>query len=239
MVAFVQGHMGDFSGGGVFVFELEAMLEDEARAQGSRIVGERHIAGWLVRMGDGLPRFGVTGTDRLVELPGQLELGPGFDQAWLRDRWHGLLDTAVIIQCVPVGDILWCDEVGSPAVVLWVGSSLLNELDELAYYHRTDRVRRRSQHFRRWLSSRLTEAIEPGGVQIREGVTLRVWAPPTAVGARDTDHLETAFALRELGVPLTIVTLDLGLQARAITSGVAAHLVSERWLLPPEKAPED
>jgi hypothetical protein len=45
--------------------------------------------------------------------------------------------------------------------------------------------------------------------------------------------------IRERGVALTIVTLDLGMQARARLGGFRTHRLGEEWLLPPTLTPTE
>src|SRR5207245_2989454 len=63
--------------------------------------------------------------------------------------------------------------------------------------------------------------------------------PAALTGARDTDHLEVALALRERGVEVVLVTQDTGLRARALTYGLSVIELSEKHQLPPEETPDE
>jgi hypothetical protein len=219
--------------------DIEIESENRATAEGVRTVGERHVVqAVLARLqGPGVPSL-VNGA-ALSAAVKEAEVGPGFDLDDITGRWHGLLDTVVILQCADIQDIIWSDEVAAPAVVLWAGISLLNELDQQAYYHHHRRVRNRAGAFGRWLAPQLDTALSRDGLQLREGVQLRVWGNSAPVGARDTDHLQTAEALHERGVGVHIVTRDLGMSARAWLMGIPVHRLSDRWTLPPSTGPLD
>jgi hypothetical protein len=219
-------------GPGVGVTGLELEIESAARLENCRTVGERHVIDVVIArlQGSGSPYL-VQG-DRLREAVREIELGHGFAPGELEGRWHGLLDTSVIIQGRDIDSIDWHEETHSREVVLWAGLSLLNELDLLGYTSRIDRVRNRVRLFVRWLTPRLDEGTRPPGHLLRPGTYLRVWGETALVGARDTDHLETALALRERGVAVELISFDLGMLGRAKLLGVPTHRLNDRWALP-------
>lgn len=98
-------------------------------------------------------------------------------------------------------------------------------------------MRERSSRFVKWLEPLVDACMESAGKTIRTDVNLRLWVTGQPTGARDTDHLDSAFTLRSLGVPLRIVTADLGYRARARVSGFEVFKPSDRWLLTPEPTP--
>jgi hypothetical protein len=85
----------------------------------------------------------------------------------------------------------------------------------------------------------LDELIRPSGKEIRSGVQLRLWEAPGVTGMRDDDHLQTARSLRMRGVPIVIVTADIGVQARARLAGFEILEPSDRWQLPKELTPSE
>ena len=228
----------DRTGVGTGVTGMELEIELAARAENSRTVGERHVIDVVIARLQGSGRPYLLDGDRLRGAVREIELGQGFGPTELEARWHGLLDTSIIIQAKDLDSIDWRAETQSEEVVLWVGLSLLNELDWLSYTNRLDRVRNRAKLFARWLPPRLDEATKAPGYSLRPGAHLRVWGNPAVVGARDTDHLETALALRERGVEATVVTLDLGMLVRAKLLGLPAHRLDDRWALPSPPATE-
>jgi hypothetical protein len=223
-------------GVGLSIYNWQQEIEAQARADGSRRIGERHILATFTD--DKLSYFGIL-VPKLREAVRISELGPEFPKDQIDGRWHGLIDANTVVQFQPIDQIKWLEEVSAKAATIWLTNSLLNELDGMKFYSDSGRVRDKARAFTLWLSERLDQALRPEGADLRKGVVLRVWAPAELSGARDTDHLEAAFALRERGVPVTIVTADTGLEARAKASGVAVHKLAERWQLPPEPTAKD
>jgi hypothetical protein len=89
---------------------------------------------------------------------------------------------------------------------------------------------------------KLDQALFGDGLPIRDegAVRLRVWAPVTMAGRYDTDHLDAAFALRERGVHVVMITADTGLSARAKTGGITVFRPDEeKWRLKPELSPRE
>ncbi len=221
------------------IAHLDLLIEVAGHSQDARAIGERHIARVLIeRYGAELERLGIN-LDLLEQAVRFAELGPEFAGPELTQWWHGLLDANIIIQCRDLQQILWQKELGVEHIMLWAGNSLLNELDGMKYYHDSRRVRDRTSNFSRWLLPRMEEALSEQGTEVRTGVRLRVWASPIATGARDTDHLETAFQLQERGLPITVVTQDMGLRARALASGISVVSLSRASELPPEPTPSE
>src|SRR2546425_869001 len=58
-------------------------------------------------------------------------------------------------------------------------------------------------------------------------------------GLRDTDHIEAALALNDRGVPVHLITADIGLMARARTAGVPTFHPRDQWALTAEPSPRD
>jgi hypothetical protein len=70
-------------------------------------------------------------------------------------------------------------------------------------------------------------------------IQLCLWEAPGVTGMRDDDHLQTARSLRMRGVPIVIVTADIGVQARARLAGFEVLEPSDRWQLPKELTPSE
>jgi PIN domain len=221
---------------GVSFYEWLQEIEVRAEREHARRVGERHIVALIPDQELGYYGVDPAGLRVTVAL---MELGPEFPRNEIEGRWHGLVDANVIVQYQPLEQITWLQEVGAGSVTLWVTNSLLNELDGMKFYSDSPRVRDKARRFSSWLSDHLDQALRPAGEPIRQGVVLRVWAPAAASGSRDTDHLEAAFALLERAVPITIVTADTGLEARAKAAGVPVKKLQERWQLAPEPTPKE
>jgi hypothetical protein len=224
---------------GQSVYGIEFQAEEKARAEQVRRVGERHVLSALAPAP--LQQLGVRIEDlrHAVEMS---ELGPTFS-AGIAGRWHGLLETSVIIEYQDVREINWREETGKPLATLWVTGSILNELDQLSYRGDSQRVREKARKFTRGIlqGDALDRALSSEGLAIRDAgaVQMRVWAPAAMAGLRDTDHLESAFALQERGVPVVMVTGDTGLIARAKSSGLATLRPADRWQLKPEPGPRE
>ena len=221
---------------GIFFYGWLHEIETTAEKDHARRVGERHIL--AVVPDRELQYFGVD-PSALRDAVRLMEVGADFPRNEIDGRWHGLVDANIIVQYHQLDQINWLEEVGADAVTLWVTNSLLNELDGMKFYSDSPRVRDRARRFSTWLSDHLGQGLQSAGAPIRQGVALRVWAPASASGARDTDHLEAAFALLERGVPVAIVTADTGLEARARVAGVAVRKLQDRWQLPPEPTPKE
>jgi PIN domain len=213
------------------------VVEQRARDDGARTVGERHLAREFVQVwNDQLGSLGID-TDLLIRVIQHAELGSGFAEPDLVGRRHGLLDTTIIIECQNLDQIDWRKEVTCDHVVLWVSGSVLNELDEMRWNHDSRRVRDRASGFSKWLQPRLPDAVKIGGTVLSGGARLRVWSAPNVHGMRDTAHLETALELRERGVPIHVVTMDMGMQARALAAGLPLLNLSAGCQLSPEPTP--
>jgi hypothetical protein len=223
--------------------DFELNVEDLARNEKARHVGERHISQRLMGINRNYLEQRGLRVDRLERYVREAELGPEFPAEEINDRWHGLLDANIIIECRMLAEIKWQEEVDAKSVVLWVGGSLLDELDRLRYERRDSRVGKRVRTFYRWLSEnggrRFDEALNTQGTAVRAGVRLRIWAPLEVTEANDTGHLETALMLRERGVPITVVSQDYGMQARARYCGLPAHALSDKWLLSVDRPPDE
>jgi hypothetical protein len=234
LYSFLAGQMQEAASGGYALLQLDESIERTARDSGASVVREWHIAKWLEASSPHLASLGLANIGELAVRVREIELGPGFDPTTIAERWHGSIDTTVIIQCHDLKDIKWQEEVGASQVVLWACLPLFNELDMLAYDHRkSQRVHERVRRFRKWVGTIFEKARTDSGVEIRPGVRLRIWGTDQSLGARDTDHLEAAALLHEKDVPVRIVTRDLGMRLRASLIGLPTHEISDRWWIPP------
>ncbi len=231
---------GPFNQAGLSVYGIEFDAAEKARRENVRRVGERHVLAALPT--SSMQQYGVN-TDALREAVERAELGPGFSPPEIQGRWHGLLETNVIIQFRDVREIIWHEVAGVRKITLWVIGTILNELDDLAARGDSERVREKARTFTRWLrAAALDQALAPEGLPVQDNgnVRLRVWAPQSMAGLRDTDHIEATFGLRERGVPVVIVTGDIGLIARARSSGLQiATPADDPWRLKPELSPRE
>ncbi len=218
---------------GFFLGQLEVEAEDAARSERSRRVAERHVAAALEMRGQTTYSNLGLQISRVVAAVRELELGPSFQPQEINGRWHGLIDTSIVVEYKDLWSIDWTQETKSAGVTLWLSSVLLRELDEQKYFHRNPRVMSRARSFSRWLEPKLAAAIQPGGVEIRPGVVARAWAPVVEVVTPDSGHLEVAFALVDRSVHVHLVTGDLEQRLRAITYGIDVFGLPESCLLEP------
>jgi hypothetical protein len=215
-------------------------VEEIARRDGVRRVGERHV---LAALATQLTALAIHPDVVRVQVE-SAEVGPGFKREEIEGQWHGLLETSVIIEYTDVREIDWRHETGAKKVTLWVPASVLNELDQLGSHGDSERVRDKAHKFTVGLlgGEQLDQALSREGLAIRDKgtVRLRVWAPTTMAGRFDTDHLEAAFELRDRGVPIVLITGDIGLTARAKTAGIATFRPDDdKWRLRPELSPRE
>lgn len=234
-----MAEIDDYLGAPRHIAYLRERSEARARQDGLLRVGERHaadqIAAWW---GADLRVLGLN-SDAFQRLVREAELGPHFTNPELDRWWHGMIDANIIVQAKPIDNIPWPEVVQQPRVMLWIISSLLNELDEMKYYHNKGYVRERAKAFTRDLRARLEDALQPMGIELRENVRLVVWAPAVHTGMRDPDHLESAVELWERGVPIHVVTQDTSLAARALMRGVGAFSLPAHSMRPPAPTLEE
>lgn len=223
------------SGSGIEPVGTEAEAERRARSENAWEVGERHIlaaigAKWFQDVG--------VQTEALSWAVQVAELGPSA-VGEVSGRWHGLIDSNVVLQFHDLKDIDWIAETRARAVTLWVGVSLLNELEHLKYESGSRRARDRAARFTKEIGRMLDELLAPAGKDIRSGVKLRLWSAPGVTGMRDEDHLQTARTLRIRGVPIVVVTADVGVRARARLAGFDVLEPSDQWVLKKELTPSE
>src|SRR5487761_45125 len=223
------------SGSGIEPVGTEAEAERRARSENAWEVGERHIlaaigAKWFQDVG--------VQTEALSWAVQVAELGPSA-VGEVSGRWHGLIDSNVVLQFHDLKDIDWIAETRVRAVTLWVGVSLLNELEHLKYESGSRRARDRAARFTKEIGRMLDELLAPAGKDIRSGVKLRLWSAPGVTGMRDEDHLQTARTLRIRGVPIVVVTADVGVRARARLAGFDVLEPSDQWVLKKELTPSE
>ena len=223
-------------GPGYHPLQIEHLMETHARQEGSRTVTERQLTKfmkdvWTLQ----LAGLGIDAA-ALDDYVRRKELGADWFREMIAASWHGFLDANTIIQGRDLGDILWLKETGQKNVTLWISSTLLDELDRLKFYHNSKRVKARATRFGKWLAPQMEEAVmlQGPGINVRHNVVLRVGAEAVKTPGHDADHLQSAMQFRDQGIPVTLVTQDLGLQARAIAAGVPVLGLSEQSLLPPE-----
>ncbi len=218
---------------GFMLHNLPADAEAAAQKDGARRVTERHIATALAGYGQqAFAPFGLQ-PDKLVDRVRLLELGKGFQPSEIEGRWHGLIDTSIAIEYRDLHNIDWRKETATEAVTIWISPVLLDELDDMKFHSRSDRVRQRAEVFTRWVNPLLADAVKPGGAQMpnRPGVALRAWAPVLQQSAPDSRHLEAAFALLDHRVPVNMLTADSGQRLRALANGIDVFDLSEELMI--------
>jgi PIN domain len=229
----LYGHVDLRVGIGTTMFGFQYRVEEMALRERARRVSERHIAAAWVEMGDNA--FGQFGLQpkKLLEAVTLSELGPAFQSSEIEGRWHGLIDTSIAIEYHDIQDIDWLAETGAKQATIWISPVLLDELDDMKFNSRNERVRHRAEAFTRWMNPLLEGAVKPGGTPMpkRIGVTLRAWAPTLAMSSPDSRHLEAAYALQDRNVPIKLVTGDSGQRLRALAHGVGVFDLDSkhRW----------
>jgi hypothetical protein len=231
---------------GHIIYHIESAAADLARREGAHIVGERH----LLRVLQPEQLWTMYGIDvpKLTELVNLGELGAGFDAESITDRWHGMVETSIIIQYDHIRSIPWLEELHRHnrhrdvrKATLWITGSVLNEVHFLSYSGDTNRVRTRAREFGKYVSENLDAMLSATGLALpSEGaVRLRLWAPSGMGGLRDTDHIEAAMALGDRGVRVHIITADIGLTGRARAARLMTFQPSDESALAPEPSPRD
>jgi hypothetical protein len=232
----ITGHLNTplspAGGSPVNVDMLAYQALEETKRDGSRKVGERHLIRAFVALGRNDFHTIQLNPDLLVTTVEALELGPAFLAAEIEGRWHGLVDTNAVIHYRDLWSIDWRVETGQSRVTIWATTTLLDELDELAFEAGPrSRARRRARAFNSWLRPKLRESMQPAGFEMRPDTRLRVWVPPLAIRAPDGQHLDAAEALLDRGVPIHVVSNDQGLNARAIARDLDIFQLPETALL--------
>lgn len=202
--------------------------EERARRDGSFRVGERHV---LDQVEDReWQDVGVNATLLRTRVR-ELELGPALPLQELQQLRHVVLDLSALIEYRQPDEITWADALGGGPVMVWLIASVLNELDDAKRADRR-RLRRRAQSRSKWIWERLNDALSSTGVEIRpsDRTRLKAWAPPI-FGLRDDDHLESALALRSMGLTLSIVSDDTLMAARGTMAGIEVIRLPD-WRLP-------
>jgi hypothetical protein len=208
----------NFSG---FAFAVERI----AREDGSRTVGERHIAKRLVEVGQN--RFGFMSLDpqRVYEEVRRLEIGLDLSDEELKG-WHGLIDTNIILKSdKKFWEVDWRKATGVGLnrpynlITIWLSTVLLHELDAIPTYHRDPEIKRKAATFTRWLNSKLGSPEDVDLLLLAERVRIKFWRQPVSDAAADSQHLEAARALRDRGVPIKLVTHDSEMRVRALAEG--------------------
>jgi len=217
-------------GNGRSLFNIEVNAERAALAEGSWLVEERHL---LTALADSDYAQLSVNEKMLRNAVAEAEKGPDLPASAFAG-WHGLLDSNIVLQYQDIDQIKWLEETGAKRVTLWIGLSLLYELERLRYAGDTRRIRDRAARFNKTVGRRQDEFLSPDGAAIREGVLGRVWGPAGRQSGYDSDHLDTAQGLRLRGIDVRVVTADTGVQLRARIEGFQWTEPDEKWKLPPE-----
>jgi hypothetical protein len=230
VISAAQERNSSWLGNGRSLFNIEVEAERAALAEASWLVEERHLLAALT--GSDYAQLSVN-EKALRNAVAAAEKGPDLPASTLAG-WHGLLDANIVLQYQDIDQIQWLEETSATRVTLWIGLSLLYELERLRYAGDTRRVRDRAARFNKTVGRRQDEFLSPDGASVRNGVVGRVWGPPGRQTGYDSDHLETARGLRSRGVDVRIVTADTGVQLRARIEGFHWTEPAEKWKLPPE-----
>jgi len=230
VISAAQERNSSWLGNGRSLFNLEVDAEKAALTEASWLVEERHLLAALagsdyaqLSVNEKALRNAVTAAEKGPDLPASIFSG-----------WHGLIDSNIVLQYQDIDQIQWLEETSATRVTLWIGLSLLHELERLRYAGDTRRIRDRAARFNKSVGRRQDEYLSPEGAALREGVVGHVWGPPGQESGYDSDHLETARGLRPRGIDVRIVTADTGLQLRARIEGFHWTEPAENWKLPPE-----
>lgn len=207
---------------GGFAFAVERI----AREDGSRSVGERHIAKRLVELGRD-NRFGFLSLNpqAVYDEVRRLEIGLDLSNEELRG-WHGLLDTNIILKSEKsFWDIDWREATGVRLdfaynmITIWLSTVLLHELDAIPLYHRDPEVKRKAGAFTWELNKRLRTPQDVDLLLLAERVRIKFWRQPVTDAPPDSQHLEAARALRDRGVPVKLITGDSEMRVRGLAEG--------------------
>jgi predicted ribonuclease YlaK len=151
------------------------------------------------------------------------------------------------VQFNDIWDLPWRDqlkEYETRAVLLWVSSALLHELDDMQFYHRNPRVSRKVREFAKWIRDHVKSRSDvENGILLEGRVMLRFLEVPLAADVSpDSQHLEAALALKDRGVRVTVVTNDTLLRVRALSEGLQVFDTPESFvdekLFPAEENPQ-
>jgi hypothetical protein len=158
-------------GTGIEAVGTEAEAERIARSEAAWEVGERHVLAAIPRKW--FEDVGVQ-VDQFIRAVHIGELGPA-TLGELAGRWNGLIDTNIVLQFRDLKEIDWLGETKQTAVTLWLGVSLLDELEHLKYESGSRRARERAAKFTKEIGRQLGELMTTSGKQIRTGVQVRLW----------------------------------------------------------------
>ncbi len=211
-------------------FQMEIQAEAEARKDGARTVGERHILAVLEPLFKNSP-FTIQGA-RIRQLVREAELGPSLELSAFADRRNLVVDASAAIE-YRLPDVMdWAEVAGDPEPTLWLVPSVLRELDE-DKRSSNPRLRRRSRAFARWLWPLAKDGASATGVKLANGARLKMWVAP-AIGYRDEDHIESALVLAELGLQVTFLTDDILAASSAVIAGLEVIRLDDERVRQPE-----
>ena len=195
-------------------------VEEFAKRDKAHAVGERHIAGLMLREANNLQLLSLN-VQIIYKRITELELGPDLGDQTL--RWNGIFDTNVVLQYQDFWTIDWLKITEQPNnffITLWASSALLSEIDEQQYYGRNSRVSRKARTFARWLNGQVKSATDiDQGIVLQPRLLLRFLTIPMGDVSPDTRHLEAAQTLRDRAVRVTVISHDTLMRLRAIQAG--------------------
>jgi len=151
-----------------------------------------------------------------------------------------LPDTHLLLHYQPIHQIPWPRLLGQRAVRLALPLRVVQELDDLKWAHRDERVRSRARSG----TAMLRRMLAPlGGVprQLAENVSIEVLVddePVERAADADADVLAAAVELHGMERPVTLITGDAGLATQAGIYGIPTYEPGPGYLRDRSKADE-
>lgn len=208
-------------------------IENHAERENVRTVGERHIAKFLIDLGQ-TNRFARLGLNpqTVYEHVRKLELGPEFTDADLKG-WHGLIDTNTVLKSrKKLWEIPWREISAAKTgpVTIWISTVTLHELDTLPLYHRESWVREKARGFAVWFNERLKSPADFHEIALTDEVRFKFWKALPGI-TPDSQILDSANSLRDKGLDIVVVTHDMELRLRALDDDFKVADLPSRLLL--------
>jgi hypothetical protein len=167
------------------------------------------------------------------------DLNARIERAAVTGGFVAVLDSNVLLHCLPVDQIPWPDIVGRENVRLIIPLRVIEEIDAKKYA-KSPELAKRARNLLPAIDRLLGPAGAPGSVT--DSVTIEV---PVDSGPRnrpedaDEEILETCRELRQFGSqPVTLVTGDTGMRLRAQAHGLTTATLPEKYLRRGSPEPE-
>lgn len=156
-----------------------------------------------------------------------------------------ILDTNILIHFRQFDEVDWLNELGFDEVQLVIVPAVYRELDEKKSQSRSSKIRKRVRAVLSKLHDRLADA---SSATISEHVSLRLdhvdpsidFASHSLNPSINDDHIiASGIVMAGRGKTVTVVCADYLLRQKARASGLAAHVLDERYRLADEPSDED